>query len=77
LKNSYDKSHLKTLRKLNSILQGHADMIKTPGVNMTVGSLGQGLSAGLGMALSAKLQQKDFHVWVVIGVGNNAVDQKG
>ena len=38
----YDKSHLGTLRQLNSILQGHADMIKTPGVDMTVGSLGQG-----------------------------------
>ena len=65
----YDKSHLKTLRKLNSILQGHADMIKTPGVDMTVGSLGQGISAGLGMALSGKLRKKDYHVWVVIGDG--------
>jgi transketolase len=65
----YDKSHLGTLRQLNSILQGHADMIKTPGVDMTVGSLGQGFSAGLGMALSGKLRNKDYHVWVVIGDG--------
>ena len=65
----YDKSHLKTLRKLNSILQGHADMIKTPGVDMTVGSLGQGISAGLGMALSGKLRRKDYHVWVIVGDG--------
>jgi transketolase len=65
----YDKSHLGTLRQLNSILQGHADMIKTPGVDMTVGSLGQGFSAGLGMALSGKLRKKDYHVWVVIGDG--------
>ncbi len=65
----YDKSHLMTLRKLNSILQGHADMVKTPGVDMTVGSLGQGLSAGLGMALAGKLQKKDYHVWVVVGDG--------
>lgn len=65
----YDKSHLSTLRQLNSILQGHADMIKTPGVDMTVGSLGQGFSAGLGMALSGKLRKKDYHVWVVIGDG--------
>jgi transketolase len=65
----YDKSHLGTLRQLNSILQGHADMIKTPGVDMTVGSLGQGFSAGLGMALSGKLRQKDYHVWVIIGDG--------
>jgi transketolase len=65
----FDKAHLGTLRRLNSILQGHADMIKTPGVDMTVGSLGQGFSAGLGMALSGKLRQKDYHVWVVIGDG--------
>lgn len=65
----YDKSHLKTLRKLNSILQGHADMKKTPGVDMTVGSLGQGFAAGLGMALSARLRNKDYHVWVMIGDG--------
>lgn len=65
----YDKSHLKTLRKLNSILQGHADMKKTPGVDMTVGSLGQGLSAGIGMALSAKLCKKDYRVYVMVGDG--------
>jgi transketolase len=67
----YEKSHLKTLRKLNSILQGHADMLKTPGVDMTVGSLGQGISAGLGMALSGKLRKKDYHVWVLIGDGES------
>ncbi len=65
----FDKAHLKTLRKLDSILQGHADMIKTPGVDMTVGSLGQGFSAGIGMALSGKLRRKDYHVWVIIGDG--------
>ncbi len=65
----FDRSHLKTLRKLNSILQGHADMRKTPGVDMTVGSLGQGLSAGLGMALSGRLLKKDYHVWVMVGDG--------
>ncbi len=65
----YDKAHLKTLRKLNSILQGHADMRKTPGVDMTVGSLGQGFSAGIGMALSGKLRKKDYHVWVMVGDG--------
>lgn len=65
----YDKSHLLTLRKLNSILQGHADMIKTPGVDMTVGSLGQGFSAGVGMALAARHLGKDFHTWVMIGDG--------
>jgi transketolase len=65
----FDKSHLGTLRKLNSILQGHADMRKTPGVDMTVGSLGQGVCAGLGIALAGKLRQKEYHVWVVIGDG--------
>ena len=65
----FDKSHLMTLRKLNSLLQGHADMRKTPGVDMTVGSLGQGISAALGMALSGKLRQKDYHVWVIVGDG--------
>ena len=67
----YDKSHLGTLRQLNSILQGHADMIKTPGVDMTVGSLGQGFSAGLGMALSGKMRNKDYHVYVVVGDGES------
>lgn len=67
----YDKSHLGTLRQLNSILQGHADMIKTPGVDMTVGSLGQGFSAGLGMALSGKMRGKDYHVYVVVGDGES------
>ena len=65
----FDQSHLDTLRQMDSILQGHADMKKTPGVDMTVGSLGQGFSAGLGMALSGKLSKKDYHVWVVIGDG--------
>jgi transketolase len=65
----YDRAHLATLRKLDSILQGHADMKKTPGVDMTVGSLGQGICAGVGMALGARYQSKDFHVWVVIGDG--------
>ena len=68
-KGFFDKKHLGTLRKLNSILQGHADMRKTPGVDMTVGSLGQGISAGLGMALSGQLRKKDYHVWVMVGDG--------
>jgi len=67
----YDKAHLATLRQLNSILQGHPDMKKTPGIDMTVGSLGHGLSAGLGMALSGKMRKKGYHVWVVIGDGES------
>jgi transketolase len=67
----YDKAHLDTLRQLNSILQGHPDMNKTPGIDMTVGSLGHGLSAGLGMALSGKMRKKDYHVWIIIGDGES------
>ncbi|MGQ9517195.1 MAG: transketolase [Anaerolineae bacterium] len=65
----FDKSHLRTLRKLDSILQGHPDMRKTPGIDMTAGSLGHGLSAGVGMALAGRLLQKDYHVWVIVGDG--------
>jgi transketolase len=46
-------------------------MNKTPGIDMTAGSLGHGLSAGVGMALSGKLMQKDYHVWVIIGDGES------
>jgi len=67
----FDKAHLGTLRRLNSILQGHPDMHKTPGIDMTAGSLGHGFSAGVGMALSGKLRQKDYHVWIVIGDGES------
>jgi len=53
----------------NSRLQGHPDMKLTPGVDVSTGSLGQGLSAGSGIALAAKKQGKDFHTWVVLGDG--------
>jgi len=65
----FDRAHLATLRKLDSILQGHADMKRTPGVDMTIGSLGQGICVGVGMALAARINQKDYHVWVIIGDG--------
>ncbi|HHW92872.1 MAG TPA: transketolase [Firmicutes bacterium] len=60
---------LKTLRKINSRLQGHPDMKKTPGVEMSTGSLGQGLAAANGMALAGKLDKKDYRVYVVLGDG--------
>ena len=60
---------LKTLRKLGSRLQGHPCMQETPGVDMSSGSLGQGLSAAVGMALAAKIQKKDFRVYSVLGDG--------
>jgi len=65
----FDKKHLGTLRRLGSILQGHPDMNKTPGIDMTAGSLGHGLSAGIGMALAARVQGKDYHTWVIVGDG--------
>ncbi len=60
---------LKTLRKLGSYLQGHPDMKHIPGVDMSSGSLGQGISAAVGMALGAKLDGKDFRVYTLLGDG--------
>ncbi len=68
-KGYFDKSELMTLRKYGSMLQGHPDMNKTPGVDMTTGSLGQGLSCAVGMALGAKLDSSDIKVFAVIGDG--------
>ena len=58
-----------TLRKIDSIMQGHPDMKHIPGVDMSTGSLGQGISAACGMALSAKLDKKDFKVYTILGDG--------
>ena len=60
---------LTTLRKLGSRLQGHPCMQDTPGVDMSSGSLGQGISAAAGMALSAKLDNRDFRVYTLLGDG--------
>ncbi|MBQ0042075.1 MAG: transketolase [Lachnospiraceae bacterium] len=57
------------LRKLGSYLQGHPDMKSTPGVDMSSGSLGQGVSAAVGMALGAKMDGKDFRVYSLLGDG--------
>jgi len=62
---------LLTFRKINSRLQGHPDRVKTPGVEISTGSLGQGLSVGVGMALAGKLDKKDYHVYVIIGDGES------
>lgn len=58
-----------SFRRIDSKLQGHPDMHKTPGIDMTTGSLGIGLSAGCGMALGGRIQGKDFKVYVLIGDG--------
>ena len=60
---------LPTLRHTGSYLQGHPDMKHIPGVDMSSGSLGQGLSCGVGMALAGKLQNKDYRVYVLCGDG--------
>ena len=60
---------LKTLRHIGSRLQGHPDMKHIPGVDMSSGSLGQGISAACGMALSGKLSNKDYRVYAILGDG--------
>ena len=65
----FDTEMLKTLRHMDSILQGHPDMKKIPGVDMSSGSLGQGISAAVGMALSAKHFGNDYKVYTILGDG--------
>lgn len=60
---------LKTLRQIGSYLQGHPDMKHIPGVDMSSGSLGQGISAAVGMALSAKLSSENYRVYTLLGDG--------
>ncbi len=60
---------IKTLRKPDSILQGHPSMRYTPGVDMSTGSLGQGISVACGMALAGKLKGKDYKVYTILGDG--------
>lgn len=60
---------LKTLRHIGSYLQGHPDMKHIPGVDMSSGSLGQGVSAAVGMAVNAKLDQADYRVYTLLGDG--------
>ena len=58
-----------TYRKMGTILQGHPDIKKTPGLDMSTGSLGQGISAAVGMALGGKLKNKDYRVYTLVGDG--------
>ena len=66
-KGFFKREELWKLRRIEGILQGHPDMLKTPGIDMTTGSLGNGLGAGVGMALSAKYLKKDYYTYVMIG----------
>ena len=67
----FPHEELATLRKLGSHLQGHPDMNKCPGVDASTGSLGQGMSMGLGFALAGKRPEHDFNVYVVTGDGES------
>ena len=69
LRGYFPEEELATFDHGDSRLQGHPDMLITPGVDASTGSLGQGLSAGAGMALAAKRLGKDFHTWVMVGDG--------
>lgn len=65
----FDRSELTRLRTAGSILQGHPDMRKVPGVEMSAGSLGMGISVGVGMALAARLDERDSRIYVLVGDG--------
>lgn len=68
-KGFFDKAELENLRKIDCMLQGHPDMKHTPGVDMSTGSLGQGISAACGMALAGRIDKKDYRVFAVLGDG--------
>ena len=74
-KGFFSKDELKTLRQVGSFLQGHPDMKGTPGVDMTTGSLGLGVSAACGMALAAKIDGKDYRTYAILGDGESQEGQ--
>jgi transketolase len=65
----FETAELNTFRQLNSRLQGHPCMNKLPGIDMSTGALGHGLSIGLGMALAARIQQRKYWTFVIVGDG--------
>lgn len=69
MKGYFPLERLATLRQIDGILQGHPDMNKTPGVDYTTGSLGNGLSLGVGMALAGQLDGLDYRTYVMLGCG--------
>ncbi|MBE6575044.1 MAG: transketolase [Ruminococcaceae bacterium] len=71
----FDVDLLKTFRQVDSILQGHPDMKHIPGVEMTTGSLGLGISAACGMALAAKIDGKDYRTYAMLGDGETQEGQ--
>ena len=72
---SFPVEELKTLRQIDSVLQGHPDMKHIPGVDMSTGSLGLGISAACGMALAAKRMKQDWRVWTIVGDGESEEGQ--
>lgn len=74
-KGFFPKEDIKTFRHKDSYLQGHPDMKHIPGVDMSSGSLGQGISAACGMALSAKISEKKYRVWTILGDGESEEGQ--
>jgi transketolase len=71
----FDEKELATIKQLGSMLQGHPDMLKVPGIEANTGSLGQGLSIACGMALAGKLDKSDFRVYCIMGDGEIAEGQ--
>ena len=69
LRGYFPVDELRTFDAIDSRLQGHPDMIVTPGIDMSTGSLGQGLSPGVGMAIGAKMKHMGFRTWVMLGDG--------
>ncbi|MBP3396733.1 MAG: transketolase, partial [Clostridia bacterium] len=74
-KGFFPREELVTLRKVDSFLQGHPDMKHTPGVDMTTGSLGLGISAACGMALAAKIDGKNYRTYTIVGDGESEEGQ--
>ena len=74
-KGFFDKAELKKLRQVDSFLQGHPDMMGTPGVDMSTGSLGLGFSTACGMALAAKIDGKDYRTYTIVGDGESEEGQ--
>jgi transketolase len=71
----FPKKELGTLKELGTILQGHPEMLRMPGIEANTGSLGQGLSVACGMALAGKLDKKDYTVYCIVGDGELAEGQ--
>ncbi len=75
LKGFFGMEWLDTLNQLNTNLPSHCDMQRTPGIDMTTGSLGQGFSAAVGMAIASKIDQKSFNIYTIIGDGESQEGQ--